>query len=249
MYEKGVLVASDQNTEWLLPWWWQKYSTCNTLPVVFVDFGMTKESLTWCKERGEVIPFKVPSFCKPLSQESGIEAEKLYGTSCFQSRDAWFKKPSACLLSPFLKTLWLDLDCEVLSSLDDVFLYLEEGSELAVSYGYAENLPKILEGAGEAGTICNSGVLVFRKGSELLQKWEKKALEESDKYLGDECILSILLAESLDTVSLLPEEYNWRMTRGVPVCAKVIHWKGEWGKSYIAKHGGLKDLLPSCFLS
>ncbi len=248
MIEKGILVAADANIEWLLAWWWERYSSCNTLPVVFVDFGMTPESLAWCREKGEVIPFDKPSFCKPLSKEAGIEAEQIYGKSCFQARNAWFKKPSACLLSPFSKTLWLDLDCEVLSSLDSVFLFLEHGRELAVNYGYAENLPKVLEKASAVGTVCNSGVFLFSKGSQLLQKWEKIALEESDRYLGDECILSTLLAESLETVSFLPEEYNWRMCRGVPVNAKIIHWKGEWGKKYILKHGGLKNLLPACFL-
>jgi hypothetical protein len=35
------------------------------------------------------------------------------------------------------------------------------------------------------------------------------------------------------------------MSRGVPLYAKIIHWKGEWGKQYIREHGGLKPALSN----
>lgn len=225
--EKGVLVASDSHMEWLLPWWWARYSSSNTLPVVFIDFGMTADKLQWCRQRGKVISLVKGSYCKSFSKE----AEEIYGSSNFRIREAWFKKPSACLLTPFEKALWLDLDCEVLGCLDSVFDFLIDGKELVISYDHEEKV------------VCNSGVIVFRKGSDLMQKWQKKALEESDRYLGDECILSTLLDDSLETVALLPELYNWRISRGIPVYAKIIHWKGEWGKQYIVKCGGLKGTL------
>ena len=228
--ERGVVVASDSNSEWLLSWWWERYSSCNTLPVVFVDLGMTSDAIVWCKEKGEVIV---------LNQSTQNSSSQL--------KSVWFKKPSACLLSPFTQTLWLDLDCEVLSFLDPVFDFLIEGKELVVSYGHAVDFPENLEKEALSGTICNSGVLVFRKGSELMRKWEKKALEESDLYVGDECILSILIGQSLETVGLLPEIYNWRMCRGMPLYTKIIHWKGEWGKRYILQYGGLKSALPQLF--
>ncbi len=226
--KNGILVASDENTESLLPWWWDRYSSYNSLPVAFVDFGMSLKMREWCSEKGEVIPFP---------------ENRVYEGHFDNSRNAWFKKPAAHLLSPFEQTLWLDIDCEVLSSIECAFSFLHENTELAICYGSAVETPKGLETAFDAETLCNSGVVVFKRESSMIQEWAKKALYESDKYLGDECILSELISLSKSKVSLLPEVYNWRMCRGFPLYAKIVHWKGEWGKKYILKHGGLKPML------
>ena len=53
--EDGVIVGSDANHEWLLVWWWENYSRFNSLPVAFVDFGMSPESRKWCQERGLIV--------------------------------------------------------------------------------------------------------------------------------------------------------------------------------------------------
>jgi len=37
------------------------------------------------------------------------------------------------------------------------------------------------------------------------------------------------------------------MSRGVPIQVKIIHWKGEWGKQYIAAYEGLKPLIQKHF--
>lgn len=226
--------------EWLLPWWWERYSSCNELPVVFGDLGMTDKALEWCRNRGDVITitnsFSPDIICK--------EWQEKYGATYGQARTAWFKKPLLCLLTPFDETVWIDLDCEVLSPIEPVFAFLKE-KEVAVMRtdneipeGFA---PKI-EGF-EKPLIFNGGVIVFRKESKLMQEWARISLTESHLYWGDDYILSHLVYQLEESVELLPPIYNWRLEEGVPFYAKIIHWSGEWGKSYIATRGGLKGIL------
>lgn len=242
---QGVIVASDAKSEWLLPWWWERYSSSNTLPVAFIDFGMTEKALSWCQERGSVIEYIEKDSLLEVSFERLEEWSKIYGDSYHSSRKAWFKKPHACLLTPFQETIWIDIDCEVLAPLEEAFFYLKK--ECAVWYGSSLCVPENLEDVAQAGVLCNSGVVVFKKGSFIIQEWARRAALEQGKYFGDECILSTLIHKFPDLVTWLPEEYNWRMSRGVPVQAKIIHWKGEWGKQYIAAYGGLKPLLNKFF--
>lgn len=242
---RGIIVASDAKGEWLLPWWWERYSSANTLPVAFIDFGMTEKTLSWCKERGIVIPYKQEHSLTEASYDQLEGWTKIYGESYRSSRDAWFKKPHACLLSPFEETLWIDIDCEVLDSVEEAFSYLKK--ECAVWYGSSLSIPEGLEEEAKSGVLCNSGVVVFKRNSFIVKEWARKAVFEQEKYFGDECILSSLIYRFPDLVTWLPEEYNWRMSRGVPFQAKIIHWKGEWGKQYIAAYGGLKPLIQEYF--
>jgi hypothetical protein len=241
---QGILVASDSEGEWLLPWWWEGYSCTNTLPVAFVDLGLSNQMKSWCEEKGQLISLE-NEFSKDDTCSKQLEEwASFYGNSFFSSRDAWFKKPAACLLSPFDETIWIDLDCEVLAPLEDIFSYLNS-NELAVWFGSSLHPPKGLEKIWEAEKLCNSGVVAFKKNSLLIREWAKQALENKDSYFGDECILSHLIYQNPDKVAFLPEIYNWRMSRGLPLEAKIIHWKGEWGKKYIAAYGGLRARLMS----
>ncbi len=240
LMRKGVLVASDSHMEWLLPWWWERYSCCNEFPVVFVDLGMTSEARLWCQERGEVLTVtEVFSFDTVIK-----EWEEVYGSSYGQARKAWFKKPLACLLSPFEETIWMDLDCEVLSSIEPIFAYLE-GKELAIALDRVSAIPEGFspEDNLESQLIFNGGVIAYRKGSHLIKEWARIALAESHLYWGDDYILSTLIHQGQEKIQILPPIYNWRLADGTPFYAKIIHWCGEWGKACIAKQGGLKGLL------
>ena len=228
--KKGVLVGADEEAGWLLPWFWERYSASNTLPVAFVDFGMKEDTLRWCEERGQVIPFQEKTQDEVLSSLVIQKWEKSYGKSYLKARKAWFKKPAACLLSPFEETLWIDLDCEVVTSIDSVFSFLE-GKEVAAALD---------PGSDE---VFNSGVVAFRKGSTLIKKWKDLAQSNGDEFWGDDRVLSKVIEGNLDKVATLPEGYNWRISQGIPMCAKIIHWCGQWGKSYIKEYGGLKELL------
>lgn len=240
--KRGVLVAADKNLEWLLPWWWERYSCCNTLPVAFADLGMTQEARNWCEERGKLFVVK-----EPIIQEvkGPKEWEDVYGQSYYQARKAWFKKPLACFHSPFEETVWIDLDCEILSSIDCIFSYLREGKEIAIALDRIAKIPDGFspEKEEEKKQIFNSGVVVFSKKSGVIQAWVDKSLHESHLYWGDDYVLSVILHAMEEKVEVLPPIYNWRLADGIPFYAKIVHWCGEWGKACIAKQGGLKKIL------
>lgn len=52
---QGVITGCNQNHEWLLKGWWHHFSKHNTLPVAFVDFGMSASAKAWCEKKGQVI--------------------------------------------------------------------------------------------------------------------------------------------------------------------------------------------------
>ena len=72
----------------------------------------------------------------------------------WQCRNAWFKKPLACLQSPFKRTIWVDLDCEVRRELGELFALGEQSLALTQDafVAYSTSYP-----------IYNSGV-PFREG-------------------------------------------------------------------------------------
>lgn len=229
--EKGILVGSDRHLEWMLPWWWDRYRRYNTLPVAFVDFGMSEEKRIWCRERGEIL--SLFDTTAPIDSRSDIE----------RIRSVWFRKPSACKQTPFSLTLWLDIDCEVLCCLDAIFSYIAE-KELAVALDRITRAP---EGCSEdlrEYRIYNGGVIVFRKDSSLVEEWVEVARTQSDRYRGDDDILSERIAVREDRIAILPPAYNRRIAANAPLLdAKIVHWTGDWGKACIANKGGLSGFL------
>jgi len=246
--KRGVVVATDQHLEWLLPWWWERYSSCNELPVTFVDFGMTKSAQIWCSQRGHLLATTLQVDAIQKCNKAVLASwQEIYGSSYRTARNAWFKKPLACLMSPFDESVWLDLDCEVLSSIVPIFDFLSDGAQLAIALDRVAPIPE-----GFAPHICadsvrimNGGVIVFPRGSALIQQWAELAQQEAHLYWGDDYILSTVIQNSSEFVRVLPPIYNWRLADGVPFYAKIIHWCGEWGKACIAKRGGMKGMLAN----
>lgn len=104
--EKGIIVAVDSHSEWLLDGWWQAYSTHNAFPVTFVDLGMSKKGVLWAKEKGNVIE---PSF-----QKQGL------------------LKPLILALSIYQETIWIELNCEVQGNLSCLFEELSLDQEMGL---------------------------------------------------------------------------------------------------------------------
>ena len=94
--EKAFITGCDHTGEWLLPWFVKNYRMYNSLPLLFVDFGVKE------KHKLELMFDQVLPLCD--TKENG-----------------WFKKPAAMLTSPAQKTIWLDTDCEVLSNIEELF--------------------------------------------------------------------------------------------------------------------------------
>ncbi len=235
--EQGILIGSDISAEWLIPWWWKRYSESNDHPVSIVDFGMSQKMRKWCQKKMEVIPFSMdPVYVRPkneIAKEHLKLWNKQYRGPLWKAREAWFKKPGACLLSPYDLTLWIDLDCEVCESLDPVFREEEEGVELVIGRQ---------DSRLDAPVIYNSGVILFRKNSPFLHEWNRLCLAQNGTMMGDQNILTSMLLEGNIRYKELSPFYNWLMYSGMYPGIVIAHWAAGWGKEYIRQFGGLKSL-------
>jgi len=239
----GVLCGSDAAQEWLLPWWWERYSAENAFPVTFIDFGMTQKMRSWCSERAEVIPFdRDMSFVASKQQialEHTHEWEGFYGPTLWEARTSWFRKPFALLLSPYSKTVWIDSDCEVLAPLDALFEECTPASQIALVREHAtEHLLKY-----DPAVRYNGGVIAFMHGAEIINTWAERTIERNHYFWGDDPLLSACINEERISVVELPEIYNWRLAQGVNMNAVIHHWTGSAGKAYIKHFGGIKPKL------
>jgi hypothetical protein len=221
--EDGIVVASDQTHEWLLPWWWDHYRKYNDHPVVFVDFGLSLKAKNWCKERGEFALLPVPDIFVKEKQEIdpllSTDWELGFGNKFWPSRNAWFKKPLACLRSPFRRTIWLDIDCEIRGSIQKLFDYADRAQVGLVRE--------------RSGSLYNSGVIVFRHGISLIEQWAKESFEKNHLFRGDQEILSNMIKEKKLDIEKLPEIYNWSRLYEDNPDALVLHWHGDPGHGII----------------
>lgn len=230
---RGILCGADERQAWLLPWWWSRYKAAqNVYPVTFCDFGLSEISRAWCAERGQVVTVagseSVPS--ERLSAIVRNDWEALYGHTLWEVRSAWFRKPAALALTPYAKTIWIDLDCEILGSLEPLFQLCEEKSFSLAREWDTLHLPI---------AKYNSGVIVYEKTAPLLHLWKERAFDWSDRFWGDDPLLSFLIQEGYPVHEFSPV-WNWRMKDGLNWEAQIYHWVGEWGKEYIRQWGGIK---------
>lgn len=225
---RGVIVGADLTQEWLLPWWWERYRRHNTLPVFFVDFGMSQEGKAWCRERGEL--HALPLSDAFVAERSEIspplveEMERVCGKQFWPSRTIWFKKPFACLLSPFSQGLWIDLDCEVCGCLDPLF---------SLSQGKLGMVREAFDNRG-ANQQYNAGLILFPHGAQCITEWADRSVRENHLFRGDQDVLNALIQERNFPLVELPEIYNWSRLKKANPEAVVVHWHGPHGKDIIA---------------
>lgn len=241
--KEGVLVASDETLEWLLPWWWARYSAHNTHPVAFVDLGLSHFGKAFCAERGELLPLDLNPQLASLPPHAK-HWETLFGENLWKNRNEWFKKPFAALQTPFEKTLWLDVDCEVLGSVAPLFEQ-EEAISLAPETTPSQERERTLRTIHADETLYNSGVILYHHQTPIIEKWACAVLEEGDQFWSDQHALSRIIYNEKTPVTTLHENYNWRMSQGLNLHAVIVHWVGSWGKEYIRRHGGIADELAS----
>jgi hypothetical protein len=231
----GIILGADITQEWLLPWWWKNYSKYNAFPVVFIDFGLSFEMKEWCRERGQLIPLRV--FHDFVAERSALdpqlvdEWERCFRNQFWDSRNVWFKKPLACLQTPFQRSLWIDNDCEIKGSLEPLFTFADQETGIAM-------VPEPIQ--EYKYTIYNSGVFPFRNGIKVILDWGKKCLEETHIFRGDQEAFSHLVFEQKLQIPEIPRIYNWSRIAKESPHALVLHWHGEHGKLAIRKQMNLE---------
>jgi hypothetical protein len=248
----GVIVGCDRGQEWLLPWWWERYSAENAFPVTFVDFGMSQEAMQWCAQHGELVAIdSVPAQSKTkdcihasinLDQDYGVTYwNGSYDALLLEARMHWFKKPFACLCASYEKNIWFDLDCEILGPIDSLFAASK--CELALVRDHdARHLPLY-----HPLVFYNGGVIAFHHGGSIIEKWAEAVLERSGSFWGDDVLLSTLIYELKPAIVELPDTCNWHRFSELNIHALVYHWMHKSGKDYIKKYGGIKSALQTFF--
>jgi hypothetical protein len=232
----GIVVGCDISQDWMLPWWWHHYQKHNNFPVAFVDFGMSFERKEWCKARGQYIRLKTLDFATERKEMDPADVQKMeaeFGIYFWESRNAWFKKPFACLKSPFERTIWVDLDCEVRDSLKPLFAYTEAEPRFAIA---KDQIVKDPPRPPATYTVYNSGVIAFHKqGLPLIEEWAAWCVARNHTIRGDQEVLSQMIGEKGLAVTELPEIYNWSRCQLDHGAVKVFHWHGGPGK-YVIRH-------------
>ena len=200
-----VVTGCDALHEWMLPWWHDSLRRHSQLPLVFVDMGLSRKGRAWCGERGDVVnPAVRADFAELL-------------------------KPIGLIRSSYAESLWLDLDCEVLKPLEDVF------DETTAEIGVARDVPSALD-------PVQSGVLVVRHGSstvlewaELCRNWSRLDRRRILTRNYDQSVLAHLWRLRPGAFTLLRDEWNWVRQKGPSPAAAVFHWWGMMGKEEIRK--------------
>lgn len=224
----GIIVATDMKQEWMLKWWWDNYAKYNNFPVTFFDLGMSKSASIWCEEHGNLIRFTFPEgWIKPKQAIDDTKKalwEDIYQGDLWDGRTHWFTKPFLLLKSPYQRTVWMDLDCEVRKPIDKLFDFANEKDGFSILSFQLDDL-----------NIYNTGVIACRHGSPIPQKWAEHTCANNHNHVGDETLLMEMIEKENLQITPHPLLYNWPTI--IPQDANMVirHHIGGYGKTKILR--------------
>lgn len=233
--QKGVIVGCSKDHEWMLPWWWMHYCIHNEFPVTFFDFGdMSPLGKEWCQRKGQLLTLRIPteSFIakrEEVPSEQNLIWESHHNLDIHLARQSWFKKPFACLQTPYERTLWIDLDCQVRGSIAPIFMCSDFSGEIAM----VEEPPPILENHRNSKLIhpeemeYNGGVIAFKHGAVLVQEWAKMCIEHNRVLRGDQEAFSRMIYQRGIKITPMHPSYNWRAHLPYSSPAVIVHFPGN----------------------
>ncbi len=224
---EGILVAFDAAMQPLILWWYNTLRKYSSKPIAFVNFGgISKNVKNWCKSHGYyydnekyVLNFK--KIKVPIKYKK--KWSDLIKGDVTDIRPFWFTKPIALMHTPFEKTLYLDIDCEVKDSIDEIFTYLN-GNEMALCEDLSEfsNINK-----NKKEKVFNSGVIIYKSKSKIIEKWAELSLDFSHDFLGDQDLLSHIIYKYKYKPKILPIYWNWHAVLKENEKTKISHWSGS----------------------
>ena len=205
---KSWVVGVDYNMEDLLPWWYENVKKWAPEPhITICDFGMTNAAKSVAKRYAD-------TFLEYTIHE----------------RYAWFYKPRALLETPYEYKCWLDIDCEVMAPIDDIFTYPTD-DKMALTHDICR---------GEDWWWA-TGVNVAKGNPKILRDWAY--ITEHSTLRGDQEVLKQMIAEDSsynDMIVLMPIEYQWLRIQLVTgedsPNKKIVHWTGPAGKNHIREN-------------
>ena len=199
-----ILTGVDTNHEHLIEWWVDNALRHNPNENIGVwDFGMSFD-------KREKIKIEYPNvwLSTPLNK---------HNTS------GWFYKLHAVIEAPEKRVAWLDVDCEILTSIEDVF----------------DLVPPDMIGLTRDIVRANwwaTGVIVVNDRPKLLYDWNYRL--NAGNIRGDqEALKEMIGTEPNEQIQELPQDYQWlrislNSGHDSPT-KKVIHWTGPVGRKHI----------------
>ncbi|MBN2164497.1 MAG: tetratricopeptide repeat protein [Pontiellaceae bacterium] len=210
---KTFITGTDASQEWMLKWWYRNITTHNPdIHITICDFGdMSPEVRAWARAHADHF----------------IQYPK-------RDKCAWFYKTQAMIDSPYEYTCWMDIDCQVLKPISEMFNYAQ-----ADKIGLTSDTMHSRRTPDEHWWA--TGVNLIKGTSKLLLDWHK--LAENEDVRGDQEALHLMLQRAPDRaeeIMELPIEYQWlrlQLARNQDSKEKkVVHWTGPRGKEHIRNH-------------
>ena len=199
---KTIVTGTDRNLQHYLPWWIDNVkANYPGINITICDFGMDKNWSEWAEK---------------------VSDEFIH----YGKRDdiSWFYKPQTLLDSTFKYKCWMDIDCQVVGDISNIFEFVEPGKIAAAPDNYHS-----------WGCKFQSGVFAVVDKPDILNLWAEACQEPKNR--GDQEILWDLVKHRQTLISLIPEKYNWprlALARGKDNDDKrIIHWTGHLGKKHI----------------
>jgi hypothetical protein len=136
----------------------------------------------------------------------------------------WFYKLHAVIDAPEKRVAWLDVDCEILTDISDVF-DLVKPDTIGLTRDWVR------------GDWWATGVIVVNDRPNLLYEWNNR-LNKGDDIRGDQEALEDMISKNTHPqITELPQEYQWlriSLNQGKDSAnKKVIHWTGPVGRNHI----------------
>ena len=205
-----IITGVDHSHEDLLEWWLKnvyKHHNYN-VEVGVMDFGMSPGL------RGRLEDNYPATFSRPFN---GTKARKI----------GWFYKVQAVMDCPSKSVCWLDVDCEILTDISDVYNLVPPGM-----IGLTRDWVR--------GNWWATGVIVVNDRPSLLEHWDRR-LNADDGIRGDqEALYELVGNKEHEQIQELPQDYQWlriSLNKGKDSpTKKVIHWTGPRGKQFIRDH-------------
>jgi len=203
-----ILTGVDTNHEDLLPWWLNNAIKHNSNENIGVwDLGMSSVMRERIQKEYPDVWLSIP-----LSKNTS---------------SGWFYKLHAVIEAPEKRVAWLDVDCEILSNIEDMF-NLVPPNMIGLTRDWVR------------GNWWATGVIVVNDRPKLLYDWNVR-LNANDGIRGDQEALQDLIGNNThEEIQELPQEYQWlrislNQGKDSPT-KKVIHWTGPVGREHIRKN-------------
>lgn len=220
------MTGCNAEQEWMLKWWWKHYSKHNDYPVTFCDFGMSPSAKRWCASKGKVLSFDPTTI--PVTNHTHSDWGTKASQSVWNRRAVWFAKALILKNTPYEKTVWTDLDCEVLKSIAPLFELAESKDGFAIAYDNEENAHlarknKIID---SKTPMLQVGVLAFKKNSPIIPAWIDYCMQNLDTEISEQTALSHLQAKKPFDITILSNKYNWLVPENSSPHTVINHHTG-----------------------